>query len=102
MGDPADRTAETLLADLHEAGWGADRIRTLAAHERAQGNVWPYPVDSAAVAEIGYARWHAILADLLARLGETTTPHPPSQRTTLDADERRLIADAPPHFGNLG
>jgi hypothetical protein len=34
------------------------------------------------------------------RFGLTVlTVLPPSRRTRLDADERRLLAEVPPHFG---
>lgn len=89
---------EEVLAGLARQGW--DRA-AIAAHAEAvwdAGAPWPHPSPAAAAA-FGAARWHAALDDLRSQLGLDIAPQAPSRRTTLDADERRLLQDRPPHWG---
>ena len=91
--------AHAVAAALAGAGWAAPRI---AAHARALAGVapWPHPVPAQDRAGIGAAEFHAALIRTREALGvDALEVLPPSSRTTLDADERRLVADVPPHFG---
>jgi hypothetical protein len=87
-----------LAARLAEHGWPADRIREHALAVRAADQPWPHPVDAVIVASLGAARFYAALTDLRKQLGvwvlETQAPSP---RRELNADERRLLAEVPPH-----
>ncbi|MDO5534925.1 MAG: hypothetical protein Q4F65_09760 [Propionibacteriaceae bacterium] len=86
----------TLVADLDAAGWVPDRV---GEHARAQA-LWPHPIPDAVRAGLGAAQLQAALGRARAALGlEVLTVLPPSRRSRLDADERRLLADVPPHFG---
>ena len=90
------RAAADALAD---AGWDAPRI---AEHARALAGVapWPHPVAAGRRGGIGPAEFHAALIRTREALGvDALDVLPPSARTTLNADERRLLADVPPHFG---
>lgn len=91
--------ADALVAELARHGWGAERVRTHAL-EAAGVTPWPHPVPDALRAGLGAAQLHAALGAARARLGlDVLAAAPPSRRTKLDADERRLLAEAPPHFG---
>ena len=58
------------------------------------------PVPDALRAGLGAAQLYAAIGGARERYGlEALTVLPPSRRTRLDADERRLLADVPPHFG---
>lgn len=88
-----------LVDQLDDHGWDADRI---ADHARATvGRLpWPHPVPDALRYGLGAAQLHAAIGRARARYGlEVLDVLPPSQRTRLDADERRLLGDVPPHFG---
>lgn len=84
-----------LLAHLGQLGWPAERIRAHAA----EATVWPHPVPDAVRAGLGVAQLHAAIGAARHRLGlDALTVLPPSRRTRLNADERRLQADVPPHY----
>lgn len=90
---------EVLVSDLARLGWDAPRVRE-HAHAAASAAGWPHPVPDALRAGLGAAQLHAAVGRARARFGlEVLTVLPPSRRTRLDADERRLVADVPPHFG---
>lgn len=91
---------DALRAALAAAGWDAGRLGAHAAARRARGEPWPHPVPDALRRGLGAAQFHAALARLRGDLGlDAVEVRPPSRRTALDADERRLLADVPPHHG---
>lgn len=95
---PAPDLAE-LQAQLDAAGWTGERIRA-HAHATAGVEPWPHPVPDALRSGLGAAQLHAAIGRARERYGLTVLAVlPPSRRTHLDADERRLLADVPPHFG---
>jgi hypothetical protein len=52
------------------------------------------------MAAVGAARWQSALVELKRRLGLDSAVRPPSRRSSLTPDERRLLADRPPHYGS--
>lgn len=87
--------AAALVADLAARGWDRDRIDALA-HGTSP---WPFPLSDADRAGLGSAQLFAALRDARRALGlEVLEVRPRSRRTDLDADERRLLADVPPHW----
>lgn len=89
---------DALVEQLAAAGWPASRIVASAGEARAAG-IWPVPVPARLRAGLGAAQLHAAIRE--ARLGyglEAGTAVPPSRRTTLTADERRLLGEVPPHY----
>ncbi|MDR1808450.1 MAG: hypothetical protein LBR33_11165 [Propionibacteriaceae bacterium] len=95
---PADAAGDgaAFLVTLAGLGWDGAALAAHAEAAWAAGDPWPHP-DPEAAHRFGPARWHAALAGLTHRLGLDTVTQPPSHRTTLTADERRLMADKPPH-----
>ena len=99
LGDQASPELDRLVRDLADHGWDADR---LGDHARAVAGVepWPHPLPDDLRAGLGVAQLYAAIGGARAHYGlEALTVLPPSRRTRLDADERRLMADVPPHFG---
>lgn len=95
-GGPAD--PEVIAAALAAAGWDAEAIRAHALAELASGRGWPHIVDPSARRGTSPAQFWAVVKDVRRVLGlETLAVAAPSRRTVLDADERRLLADLPPH-----
>ncbi len=90
-------TARAVLAALDEAGWPADAITAIAYDRVAAEEPWPFPVPREVVAS-GPAQWYAIVGEARALLGLDGELRPPSTRTALTADERRLLTDVPPHW----
>ncbi len=87
-----------LAAQLAEAGWPAERIADHARAIQASGGIWPHPIPDALRAGLGAAQLSAALGAARRALGlaalESRVAAP---RSVLTADERRLLADAPPH-----
>lgn len=99
LGDQPAPDLDVLVDQLGDQGWGAG---TIAAHAREAAAVgpWPHPIPDALRSGLGAAQLYAAIGGARARYGlEVLTVLPPSRRTALTADERRLLADVPPHFG---
>lgn len=90
--------ADALAAELSALGWDAERLAAHARQASAEG-VWPHPVPDALRAGLGAAQLHAAIGCARERCGlATLSVRSPSRRTRLTADERRLLADVPPHY----
>ena len=87
-----------LAAELSEAGWTPERVAAHARSVQEGGRPWPHPIPDALRAGLGAAQLFAALGRAREELGVAVLdPRPPSGRTALTADERRLLADVPPH-----
>lgn len=100
LGDRPAPVPAVLVGELESLGWSSAaigrRAREAAAHQRP----WPFPVPDAVASGLGAAQLYAAVGQVRAALGlEVLEVLPPSTRTTLSADERRLLADRPPHYG---
>lgn len=90
---------DELVTQLAARGWDAGRV-SAHAHEASAAGAWPHPIPDAVRSGLGAAQLSAALGRARDRYGLTVlTVLPPSRRTSLDADERRLLADRPPHYG---
>ncbi len=87
--------AARVLELLAELGWDADRIQHRAAERAEAGLVWPEPPDPDWCRQVGPARWLAVLTSAQHQLEHPELPPAPRP---LTADERRLLADVPPHW----
>lgn len=100
VSEPDAPRPAALVADLAALGWDADTVAEHALAAIADGRPWPHPVPDDLREGLGAAQLHAALGGVRAGLGlDVLERRPPSRRTRLDADERRLMADVPPHFG---
>lgn len=104
-GEPLDvgvqeaPVVDELVGQLAARGWDAERLSAHAREASASGP-WPHPIPDALRAGLGAAQLHAAIGRVRDHYGLTVlTVLPPSRRTSLDADERRLLADRPPHYG---
>ncbi|HSN12865.1 MAG TPA: hypothetical protein VLS51_12230 [Propionibacteriaceae bacterium] len=102
VGEPVDLPssltgARAVLDALAERGWPAARIVELAQARFEAELEWPFPVSRDVVAK-GPAQWYALVAEARTLLGLEGINRLPSGRTTLTADERRLLDDVPPHW----
>lgn len=89
---------DDIVSELANLGWLADDLAELRHQRQESGEPWPFPVRRDVVAEVGFAVFHARLTALKERLGLTGLhPTTPAVRA-LNADERRLQADRPPHW----
>jgi hypothetical protein len=95
LPEPGTPRVAELIADLG----GADSLRAAVVEARAAGS-WPVAVPEELRRGLGAAQLAAALTALLTELGPlTTNARPVVADRALTADERRLLADRPPHHG---
>jgi hypothetical protein len=88
------RVAE-LIADLG----GVESLRAAVAEARSSGS-WPVAIPDELRRGLGAAQLAAVWTALLTELGPlTTNARPVVADRALTADDRRLLADRPPHHG---
>lgn len=68
------------------------------AQHRASGP-WPYRAPADLMRGLGFAQFHAALTQLREFLGTDDENRAVAVDRPLDAAERRLVADSPPHHG---
>lgn len=88
-----------LVDELAALGWDAMSLAKLRSGRQKRRLPWPFQPDLEAVKEIGFSRFAARLSELRALLGLEGilfVPHPVDR--PLSQEERRLIADRPPHW----
>jgi len=89
---------DAVVAGLAGLGWTAERVGAHAREVVASEQPWPHPVPEQLRAGCGPAQLHAAVARTRELLGLTTLEvRTPSRRTRLTADEKRLLAEVPPH-----
>jgi hypothetical protein len=94
LTEPGAPRLDVLLAELG----GRELVRDRAIAARSGGEVWPYEVPPELRAGLGAAQYAAAWAALLTALDPlTTNARPVVADRALTADERRLLADRPPH-----
>lgn len=108
-GEQWDGLAEQSAPDLEELAaliearcpGGLPRLRETVVRRRSAGAPWPYPVPAELRAGLGAAQWLAALTALRRLLGlDPAAARPVLSSRAPDADERRLLADVPPHHGH--
>lgn len=100
LGEQGSPDLAEVGAALAASGWSDERLHRHALDAVAAGEPWPHPVPDALRAGLGAAQFHAALGRLRAQHGlDVLVVLPPSQRTRLNPEERRLMVDVPPHYG---
>ncbi len=78
-------------------------LRSLVRARQARKQPWPFPVPTDLMAGLGPAQFAAAVTGLRDRLDlerpEAGAAPPVLSSRALDADERRLLQDVPPHHG---
>ncbi len=94
--EPGAPSAARLLEDLG----GAQTVRQAVIAARDAGT-WPYEVPAELAEKLGAAQYAAAWTVVLTTLGPlTTNARPVVTDRALTAEERRLLADRPPHHGS--
>lgn len=89
--------AADVLTALESVGWGVEEISAIAYARRSADLPWPVPAPRDVVSA-GPAQWYALVGEARTLLALDGDVRPPSTRTALSADERRLLVDVPPHW----
>ncbi|SDS33172.1 hypothetical protein [Microlunatus soli] len=79
---------------------GLEQLRADVRARRAAGRPWPYPIPDDLRRGLGAAQLLAALAELRRRLLLDEPERAVLSNRAPDADERRLLADVPPHHGH--
>nr|NLI50253.1 hypothetical protein [Propionibacterium sp.] len=89
---------EALLRELRSSGWSPESLADHARRRLAASETWPHPIPDALRRGLGAAQLLAALGEVRAALNVSVLEERgPSRRSALTADERRLLADVPPH-----
>lgn len=90
--------ADLVVEWLDASGWSAER---LAAHRsERQGTNQPWPDQPPAGWVEGWARYASLLRQVRELTGLNGLTASLRSQRPLSADERRLLADKPPHHGS--
>lgn len=99
----AAATPQDVVDRLAALGWDAEALQRVRRERQARERPWPFPVPRELVASIGFARYGATLAQVRSLLGldglVRTVHHGPK---VIGPAEQRLLAERPPHHGNVG
>lgn len=99
-GGPA---VEGLAQWFAAVGWPVERLQALREQRQADDQPWPFVVDPEVIRPLGFARFLAVQKQARAELGldglHPTVHHGPR---VIGAAEQRLLAEVPPHHGNVG
>ena len=102
-GSRDDGTPQELLAELAAQGWDSSRIREARRECRALGRRWPVELPDERIRAVGFARFQAWMAECIRLLGiDSVDAGVRDAHMPLDAEDRRLLADRPPHHGAVG
>lgn len=96
-------TPDEVVARLADLGWDAPRLVGLRLQRRADEQPWPFEVPHEVLAQVGFARFTAVLKEvrrLTGTDGLMRTRHVGPK--VIGPAEQRLLADRPPHHGNVG
>ena len=79
---------------------GQTGLAARVAERRAQGEPWPFPIPEDLGSRLGAAQRYAAFAQLIELLRLDLPPSRTVVDRPLDADDRRLLNDVPPHHGH--
>lgn len=96
-------TAARVVGWLGEQGWPASRVQDHRRRMIEREELWPHPLPEDLIPRGGMAQFHALLAEVRNALDVSgAVPRLRASDTRLTADDRRLLAEVPPHHGRVG
>ncbi len=99
----ASQGPDDLLAALASQGFDADRLGQLRTGRMADAQPWPCPVPAKLRQGLGAAQLQAIIQTCQQSLGlRQQQARVRNASAPLDRDDRRLLAELPPHHGLVG
>jgi len=101
--DDAVTGEDGIVAWLARQGWDVVRLEERARAVRQAGQRWPAAVGADRRGGMGAAQFQALLRQVLLVLGlDHAAPVLRDATTPMDAVDRRLVAELPPHHGRVG
>lgn len=100
--DEQDTDADQLVAWLKAAGWDAERLQQRREQAQLAEQPWPTPITTELGSGLGAAQLGSLLARVRALTGLSGL-HRQVHRgpKVIGPAEQRLLADRPPHHGNV-
>lgn len=96
--EPGKPDVAACVAALTDLGWTSERLAAHAREEVAAERIWPHPVPDDLRQGCSPSQLQAALLALRHMVGlDVLITRGPSPARALNADERRLLADVPPH-----
>ncbi|GAA1395440.1 hypothetical protein [Luteococcus peritonei] len=106
VGERIDGAAEDpqrVVESLAAAGWPAERVQQLRQTCQDEERAWPLAVERDLLAAVGFARYGAVLKEVRRLLGvDGLVPTVRRGPRLIGPAEQRLMAERPPHHGNVG
>ena len=99
-GEAVESPGGDVHAALAAQGWDQVAIASHARAVIAAGGVWPHQVPDELRLRVGSARLLAAVQRAQTEAGLFGQPAEPAAARPLNADERRLLQDVPPHHGS--
>ena len=99
---PEASTAQALARSLEDSGWDAARLMELRQARHAAAEPWPFVLTAADRGPVGPAQLHAAVSAVLAELGISPRSRVRDRDAPLSARDQALLAERPPHHGNVG
>ena len=104
LGERGEETVERYVADqLTAVGFGAESLQRLRHECQEQERAWPFEAPRELLRAVGFARFGAVLKAVRAELGvDGLVPVVNNGPKVIGPAEQRLLAEVPPHHGNVG
>lgn len=110
VGRPAEsldlegvHTPDELLVRLREQGWGPIQISQVKTRCLTAGDRWPLEGPAQGRRTVGFAQLHAWVWQCVDLLGfDAVDAGVRDAQSPLDAEDRRLLGERPPHHGSVG
>jgi len=103
--DPASTSSDDvarLVEWLAANGWDADHLMRHRDETQGAGRRWPHPVPASARGGLGAAQATTLVREVIARLGLDHGVVKVRRQVPAGDDDRRLMAELPPHHGRVG
>lgn len=88
---------------IRDCGFDGEKLAELKKTAEDNGEKWPISLPSSVGRKFGFSQLAALIRAVRAQLGLSGVyVEQKSRSTTIGADELRLMAELPPHFGKVG
>lgn len=93
---------DLIARTIHEAGWSSARLNHRRAQTIEDGHRWPFAYPHARDTGIGFSQLWAITGEVIRLLQIGPVVRLRDTHQPLDARDRALLDQRPPHHGSVG